>query len=433
MCSGAIWYTVCIREQPAVAQNFRKKAADNRENQPLGHSTEGMSMSVIPAWERRIRVELTSAAMDLLIDRITKSKIPLLDVEYVDHLRITCTVSALSFPRLCDLVEQQGSRIRALQKIGMVHILCNLWHRPVLLLGLIGLLILSCWLPTRVLFVQVKGNETIPTGLILEQAQQCGIQFGASRRDVRSEKMKNKLMESVPELKWAGINTYGCTAVISVREKTKVDTTAESGQLKSVVSLCDAIIRDITVHKGNALCKVGQAVRTGQLLVSPYNDCGIFTQVTGAKAEIWGDTQRPITVIVPSECTYRTEILTSNKKYSLILGKKRINFYKGSGICGTTCAKIYEEKYIKLPGGFVLPIGIICEQTVTYDQMPTATEPVEGQLLQCGQHYLKTILPTCNILQTDYVCFQAEGFARIECIFHCYELIGVLRPEEAEK
>ena len=390
-------------------------------------------MKVKPVWGRRIRVELTSAAMDLLMDRITKSGILLLDVEYIDPLRITCAVSARSFPRLRDLAEQQGSQIRALQKVGVVHIWCNLRYRPVLLLGLIGILVLSCWLPTRVLFVQVEGNETIATRLILEQAQYCGIQFGADRRAVRSEQMKNKLLEAVPELKWAGINTYGCTAVISVREKTKVDTAAEGGQLQSIVSLCDAVIRDITVHKGNALCTVGQAVRAGQLLVSPFNDCGIFIQVTGAKAEIWGDTQRSISMIVPSEYTCRTEILTSNKKYSLILGKKRINFYKGSGICGSTCAKIYEEKYITLPGGFVLPIGIICERTVVYEETVDSAELADLQLLQCVQEYVETIMQTGKIRQTDYFCFRAEGFTRIECLFHCYEMIGVMRPEEAEK
>ena len=390
-------------------------------------------MSIRAVWERRIRVELISADLDSVMDRLAKSKIELLDVEYVDPLRILCTVSARWLPMLRDLVEQQGGRVRALKKMGLAYIGYNLWHRPVLLLGLISIVAISCWLPTRVLFVQVEGNETIPTSMILEQAQFCGIQFGANRRAVRSEQMKNQLLEAVPELKWAGINTYGCTAVISVREKSQVDTSVETGQLQSIVSLCDAVIREITVYKGNALCKVGQAVRAGQLLVSPYNDCGIFTQVTGAKAEIWGDTQRPITVIVPSECTYRTEILTSNKKYSLILGKKRINFYKGSGICGTTCAKIYEEKYITLPGGFVLPIGIICEQTVEYEQMPDSIELMDGQLLQRGQDYLKTIMQTGKIRQTDYVCFRAEGFARVECLFHCYEMIGVMRSEEAEK
>lgn len=32
--------------------------------------------------------------------------------------------------------------------------------------------------------------------------------------------MKNALLSAIPELQWAGVNTYGCRAVISVRERT---------------------------------------------------------------------------------------------------------------------------------------------------------------------------------------------------------------------
>ena len=39
---------------------------------------------------------------------------------------------------------------------------------------------------------------------------------------IRSEKVKNSLLQRIPQLQWAGINTDGCVAVISVREKTAI-------------------------------------------------------------------------------------------------------------------------------------------------------------------------------------------------------------------
>ena len=89
--------------------------------------------------------------------------------------------------------------------------------RPVLLAGLGILFLLAMYLPSRVLFIRVEGNMQIPDRQILAAAEECGIRFGASRREVRSEKVKNALLSSVPQLQWAGVNTAGCVATISVR------------------------------------------------------------------------------------------------------------------------------------------------------------------------------------------------------------------------
>ena len=55
-----------------------------------------------------------------------------------------------------------------------------------------------------------------------------------------------------------------------------------------------------------------------------------------------------------------------SKKYAVIIGKKRINFYKGSGISDTSCDKMYLENYVTLPGGFILPIAIATEVWTQY-------------------------------------------------------------------
>jgi sporulation protein YqfD len=152
--------------------------------------------------------------------------------------------------------------------------------------------LLTIFLPTRVLFIHVEGNSTVEERRILEAAQECGIRFGASRRQVRSEKMKNRLLEKVPELKWAGVNTSGCTAVISVREQPVQEQRTGYTGISSIVAACDGRITSCTVTKGNGLCAPGQVVQKGQLLISGYLDCGICIRVTGAEGEIFAETRQ---------------------------------------------------------------------------------------------------------------------------------------------
>ena len=62
---------------------------------------------------------------------------------------------------------------------------------------------------------------------ILERAEYCGVHFGAKAGSVRSEQVKNRLLFEIPELRWAGVNTTGCTAVITVAERQSGEVPAE--------------------------------------------------------------------------------------------------------------------------------------------------------------------------------------------------------------
>lgn len=381
----------------------------------------------------RIRVAMTSADVNGALQAIAERNIAVFDVVYEDVLHICFSIHEKNRSALLVLAQNRGEQIEIEQSNRLARILFMPYRRPVLMVGLALIVFLACWLPTRVLFVRVEGNKTIPAKSILEQARLCGIRFGANRREVRSEKMKNSLLAALPELQWAGINTYGCTAVIMVRERNDLHAANENTGLVSIVALRDSIIREIIVHQGNSLCVVGQVVKAGQTLVSAYTDCGIYIRATGAKAEIYGDTQRSLSVILPTEFDGRASILRNYKKYSLVIGKKRINFFQGSGILGGTCAKICVEKYITLPGGFVLPIGIVCEQIIEYNVSTVILDSAESILSQFADVYLRNLMQAGNVQRADCVYFHGEDFCRLEGTFSCYEMIGTTRTEEAIK
>lgn len=378
-------------------------------------------------------VILTSADIGSALQQIADHKISVDHIEYLDPLRLKFSVSGKELKRLYALAAGKGDTVELQRRGGIVSALHGLCRRPFIVLGMIGLIFLSCWLPTRVFFVRVEGNDRIPEKEIIQYAEKCGIFFGASRRQVRSEKVKNNLLSSIPQLQWAGINTYGCTAVITVRERNDLSEESPEPSISSIVALRDGVIREMTVLQGNPLCQVGQAVRAGQTLVSPYTDCGICIRATGAKGEIFGETQRQLSSIYPTEYSSRGSQLRIRKKYSIIIGKKRINLFKGSGISGGTCAKIYEEKYLTLPGGFDLPIGIAREVSAEYEVFSASSEKAQAILPEFAERYLQYTMQAGKILETTFVFSHGEEYSRMDGIFSCYEMIGILRPEESFK
>lgn len=377
-----------------------------------------------------VEVQLVSADLPRMLNAVGDANIELRDARVQDEYHLLFRISRKQLRELTLLAEKRGAQLNILSHQGLYYGFMGLLKRPVLTFGLLGIFLFSLWVPSRVFFVEIEGNTSVASRQIIEVASACGIGFGASRREVRSEKIKNALLAAMPQLQWAGVNTYGCRAVITVRERNQAKTDAQQGTVSSIVAVRDGIVREMTVLKGNALCKTGQVVKKGEVLVSGYTDCGICIQATEAKAEIYGDTEHRLTAVLPTEYVCRTEETASTKKYSLIIGKKRINFFKGSGISGTTCAKIYVEKYLTLPGGLQLPIGIAWEQCDEYKTDLTVCQQAQQILSDFAARYLPQQMQAGKITSTNELFFQKESCVSMEGIYSSYEMIGITRPEE---
>ncbi len=375
-----------------------------------------------------VSAELTCADPAAALRLIQSSGIELRNVCQRDTLTFSFDIKRTDIGKLRKIAQHRGDTFRTTAYQGLFWAIKGLQKRPVLVIGLSFLLLLALMLPTRVIFVRVSGNTSVPTRLILEQAAGCGVTLGASTREVRSEIVKNNLLSKIPQLQWVGVNTYGCVAVIDVRERAASDHQEEHAAVSSIVAQRDGLILSVVTEQGTALCKPGDAVVQGQKLISGYTDCGICIRASQAKGEILALTDRQITLLSPTQYPSRAQIQTRQKKFSLIIGKMRINFYKGSGILDATCARIYAQWYITLPGGFVLPVGIVEEEYITYAPLDGTDPGVD--LSAAAQRYVLSHTVAGEIVSATETVQERDGLLILCGRYACREYIGMTRIEE---
>ena len=386
-------------------------------------------------WRRTggfVELELICADPALAMSQIREAGIPVYHA-WVDDgdILIHLTIERRYFRLLRKLADKKGYCLRLKKRHGLYWSVRLALRRPVLLIGMMLFLMVTLYLPSRVLFFEVEGHGTIPTKLILEKCRDCGITFGVSREKVRSEKMKNARLEAIPQLQWAGINTSGCTAIISVQERSQTEQVETENAVSSIVASTDGVITKCTATAGKLVCKPGQAVIAGEVLISGYTDCGICVRATKAQGEVFAKTKRSLTVVSPQIWSQKGMIQRAEKKFALIIGKKRINFYKDSGILGGTCDKMYSEYYLTLPGGFRLPVIWITE-VYTY-RTESQIQIEEPSLSVFAQNYLRQQMISGAILTHRENLVSQDGVFLLQGRYICTEMIGRIRNEEIIK
>lgn len=379
----------------------------------------------------QVRLHLTSADPAATLAALGEQGIILSDITADGELAVSFTASRRDHRRIRQVAARRGGLLKLQGRRGLYWDLKGLRKRPLFLAGLGLYLALALWVPSRVLIVEVRGNGALPANRILETAASCGIGFGASRQAVRSERVKNALLEAMPELAWAGVNTYGCRAVISVRCREPEPEAEPAPAVSSIVAARDGIILSCDVLRGSGLCIPGQAVAAGEVLISGYTDCGICITAGRAAGEIVAATARDLTAVTPAECLKKGAETGTVVKYSLIIGKNRINFDNNSGISDASCGRMVTEYNLTLPGGYRLPVTLVKQTLVSVEPVPARIpqERASAILSDFARRYLgeQMIAGTVTaaaerlkdtgavwLLTGDYACTEMIGRERAE-------------------
>ena len=379
-----------------------------------------------------VYVEVVSADIPGFLSAANGIGLELRDVEIPNALTVRFEVQRTRMKILLKLTDRRGEKLTILARRGLWWKLAAMKKRPVLVAGIALLIFLTMFLPSRVLVVEVEGNNTIPAAQIRETAEHCGIAFWASRREVRSEQVKNALLEAMPELSWAGVNTYGSRAVISVRERTMQEDTETAPLVSNIVAGRDGFILTAQAQRGTALCTPGQTVTEGQILISGYTDCGLCITATRAAGEVYAATTRQIQALTPANCLKITATSREKVTWSLIIGKNRINFYKSSGISPSTCGRMVTEYTLTLPGGFALPVKLLKEQVSarTLTESQVAEADAAGLLTEFAEGYLSRQMIAGTITAALETVSNQDGCWALAGNYACTEMIGRERAEQ---
>lgn len=383
------------------------------------------------------RLHITGISAESFMNFMAAKHLAFWDFETISGLELECTVYASAKKKILRAASKRGFDVDARKAQGLPNVLRFVRKRPAFVTGFLLCSLLLALLPRYIWTIQIEGNELVSEQAIRRLMDDYGVHFGADGRDIDSHILEARIKNDIPELKWCAVNQKGGCVTISVSERDVVPDSEVDSTITNVIASCDGVITKTEIYGGFRRCKVGDAVAQGEILISGVESFEKSTQLTHAFGEIYALTKHEISAKTP--LTYTKKQYTGRKetRYSLILGRKRINLFGNSGIPHGSCDKIIRRSQLTLPGDYSFPVWLETETLIYYEPVRASLDQKSAYRRLCDDTKASALAQMIagKILASENHIKRNNGCWELSATLSCEEMIARLVPltiEESE-
>lgn len=386
--------------------------------------------------ELRGTVVLTASGLFLerLINLCAQERIDFWAVEWLDEETIRLTTRRWTLGKVRKLAERVGCAVEVESSRGLPDFVARFRTRYAFLVGLALSLCAVMVLSRFVLRVDVTGNTTVPTAVILSQLRQLGVRPGVYGPSIDRKQVAQEALLQLKELSWMGINLHGTRLEVIVREVIPSPKRIDEREFFDIVAEADGLVTHVEAELGDAKVKEGDIVLAGDVLISgtvtmeppKYSDLPPRYYQTHARGRVLARTWRTLTAVIPLDTAVKEYTGQKTRTWTLEVMGRRIPLF-GHGQTDSHWEKETWKGQLTLPGDVALPITLLRESFREY-QWGTAQINLES-----GQDLLeKHLTDRLNTLvgkdgtveQSSFSAKVEDGLLKVSLQAECREEIG---------
>lgn len=321
---------------------------------------------------------------------------------------------------------------------GLPDFLLRFRRRYGFLCGLFLAIVAAAVLSRVVLVIDVSGNETVPTDVIIEELDRAGLHIGSFGPWISARDISHRVLLQEERLSYVAVNLHGIRAEVIVRESILPPDIVDTSIPSDLVAGEDGIIIRAEVWSGVGQVKAGDVVAKGEKLVSgqitythPETEEILYTKQVGSLGKIWARTWKSLTASTPLTIEEKNYTGETARKTRLILFGYTLKFYENSGISYDRYDKITTTKQLVLPGGIALPVYWQKDTYREYTAAETAQrrDEAEQELKELLLQRLKDSLgEEDSITNLTFDAEEKDGWLSVTLRAECCQDIGVQAP-----
>lgn len=273
---------------------------------------------------------------------------------------------------------------------------------------------------------QITGNKNVSDSEVISILSDAGLRVGTKFSGIDFPQFQNDAILYTDKLAWISVNMSGTLAKVEVMEKKKGIVDQGNAECTNLIATEDGRVEYIEEVSGQVAVKLGDFVRTGDLLIS-----GIRTDKNGnltyerAKGRIKARVIRKFTVEVPKvsyEKSYTGRRKLSN---SVNFFSKTINLLRNDGNLYDDYDIIENNRQIILFNTFYIPVFY---SETSYNEFINVTRELsdEEMVSEAMLEYSKALTEAVGngeLLEKEINSYYENGKYVIECTLVCLDEI----------
>lgn len=384
-------------------------------------------------WMDHLRGEVTlratGAQPEQLLNYCAAQGIGFWDVRTEDAFSVCFTVRRRDEGRIEPLARRSGCTVSRLREKGAPKRLRFLRRRGALVIGAVLVLGLLFWSSLYIWEIDVTGNETVPTGTILNALEDSGVGIGSFWPEFTSDNIRSRVLSRVPELSWITVNVNGSCAEVIVRERTEPPVLYDEDAFSNIVSGCGGVVEEVRALAGVPLVKKGDTVAAGDVLITgEAENIMENTRYLCALGSVRARTWHELTAVCPLEAQKKGGTETATWRFSIGLAEELLKIYPNSGILPAHCGKIIAEHELAVENVFVLPVVLRMEHLERYNLTPAAVD-MDSAAARLQEKLLETLRRTIGedgeICSHTFDVAEKNGLLLVTLRAECVQEIGV--------
>lgn len=383
-----------------------------------------------------VGLEVVGAYPERFLNALAAENILFWGTESVDQTALRLKIHARDWKRAQALAARLLCEVTVEKREGLPFFLARVRRRYALLVGLCFSAAAVLFFSQFILTVEVEGNETVPTAVILAELRRQGVRPGVFGPALDEGALAQAALLNLKDLSWMAINLRGTRAQVLVRERAPKPPLEDSRIPADVVAEATGIILHFETWNGRALFQEGDTVVAGEVLISGWVPVKVpeYSQITDAggravrsEGRIQARTWRTLTDSLPLETQVKERTGREKRFYALDLLGKRVNFYRNTGISFAEYDKITEVHPLTLPGGRTLPFRLVVETVRETERLSApidkegAARMLEGQL---RRRLAALIGAEGEVLKSEVSVVEERGLLTVRLLAECREEIG---------
>lgn len=213
-------------------------------------------------------IKVEGLSIEKFINLVISKNIYIWNVERVGYTTVIGKISLNGFKLILPYTRITNCKVTIIGKRGLPFIILSLKRRKMLLIGALVCILLAYTFSFFIWSINVNTTNKINEETVMKELNKLGLKSGVAKSSVDISKIEQEFLIDVKDAAWIGIDIKGTKAFVKVVEKTTPPAILSNNVPCNIIAKKDGIIYKMNVLEGDAVKKVGDTVKMGDLIVS---------------------------------------------------------------------------------------------------------------------------------------------------------------------